>query len=136
MFSKKTTVWHPSFKTLIYTINFQVHPRMRWNKRLKYGCLVCLSSDDFHFNFLFAVVKERNPAELVKGRLMLKFEDSAVLDFNATYQMVESPAFFEAYRHVLTALQVSIRCFSKDAILLRFRILKSYRVLITNYSLL
>ena len=47
------------------------------------------------------------PANIVQGIIGLKFENPDELDYNAQYCMVESPAFFEAYRHVLEALQVS-----------------------------
>uniref|UniRef100_A0A914PWH2 DNA2/NAM7 helicase helicase domain-containing protein n=1 Tax=Panagrolaimus davidi TaxID=227884 RepID=A0A914PWH2_9BILA len=77
--------------------------RMRWDKRLKYGSLVCLSSDEFQEVFLFATVIERD--ELINGKVGLKFEEVSKINTKWKYKMVESPAFFEAYRHVMTALQ-------------------------------
>ena len=83
---------------------------MRWNKRLIFGSLVCLSADNFHKNFLFASLIDRDNLETwnVVG---LQFCNESVFANNPaardqTYQMVESPAFFEAYKHVMSALQV------------------------------
>lgn len=80
---------------------------MRWNKRFIYGSLVCLSMDGFRNNLVFAVVKDRDENKLVQGVVGLKFENPDALDYEARYLTVESPAFFEAYRHVLEALQVN-----------------------------
>ena len=83
---------------------------MRWNKRLIYGSLVCLSADNFHKNFLFASLIDRDNLE-TKNVVGLQFCNESVFANNPaardqTYQMVESPAFFEAYKHVMSALQV------------------------------
>lgn len=85
---------------------FQVRKRMRWTKRFIFGSLVCLSMDGFRDNLVFAVVKDRDETKIVHGIIGLKFENPDAVDYNAQYCMVESPAFFEAYRHVLEALQV------------------------------
>ena len=84
---------------------------MRWHNRLIYGSLVCLSVDNFYENFLFASVIDRNNLE-TEHIVGLQFCNESVFANNPaardqTYQMVESPAFFEAYKHVLSALQVS-----------------------------
>lgn len=79
---------------------------MRWDKRLKYGSLVCLSSDDFQTVFLFATVLDRDAAVLAEGKIGLKFEEMSKVNTKWKYKMVESPAFFEAYKHVMMALQV------------------------------
>ena len=83
---------------------------MRWNKRLIYGSLVCLSADIFHKDFLFASLIDRDNLE-TKNVVGLQFCNESVFAKNPaardqTYQMVESPAFFEAYKHVMSALQV------------------------------
>ena len=78
----------------------------RWahSKRLIYGSFLCLSNDNFK-TMLFATVSKREPELLKKGRIDIRFiEEQDVLGIesrNCVYQMVESPAYFEAYRHVL-----------------------------------
>ena len=84
---------------------------MRWNKRLIYGNLVCLSADNFDENFLFASVIDRENLEK-EHTVGLQFCNQSFLANNPAerdqiYSMVESPTFFEAYKHVLYALQVS-----------------------------
>ena len=82
----------------------------RWaqSKRLLFGSFLCLSKDNFE-TMLFATVSERDPKELTRGRIDIRFiEEQDVLDIEKRqqqYQMVESPAYFEAYRHVLKGLQ-------------------------------
>ena len=57
---------------------------------------------------LFATVSKRDPEKLKKGRIDIHFiEEQDVFGIesrNHVYQMVESPAYFEAYRYVLTGL--------------------------------
>ena len=78
------------------------------SKRLMFGSFLCLSPDNFK-TMLFATVAEREPAELKEGRVKIRFiEQQDVLGIenrHCVYQMVESPAYFEAYRHVLTGLK-------------------------------
>ena len=82
----------------------------RWvsSKRLMFGSFLCLSSDNFKTMF-FATVSKREPEELKKGRIDIRFiKEQDVLGIesrNCVYQMVESPAYFEAYRHVLKGLK-------------------------------
>ena len=51
---------------------------------------------------LFATVSKRDPEELKKGRIDIHFiEEQDVFGIESrkhVYQMVESPAYFEAYR--------------------------------------
>lgn len=81
------------------------------SRRLIYGSLLCLSPDNFK-TVLFATVSDRNPSNLKKGQLTVLFED----EFEAkkklasdklllTYTMVESQAYYEAYKHILRGLQ-------------------------------
>ena len=77
---------------------------MRWNKRLKYGSLVCLSADDFRTHFIFATVLDRD--QIFQGRIGLKFENPQMLSTKQEYSLVESPAFYECYKYVMMALQV------------------------------
>ena len=82
----------------------------RWahSKRLLYGSFLCLSKDNFK-TMLFATVCDRDPMKVKKGRIDVRFIENQ--DFfeierrNCVYQMVESPAYFEAYRYVLKGLQ-------------------------------
>ena len=83
--------------------------KVKWetSKRLIYGSMVCLSKDDFQ-TVIFATVEERDAKKLVKGELVLRaLGDDAVLDVSHedAYVMVETTAYFEAYRHVLDGLQ-------------------------------
>uniref|UniRef100_A0A914YNR1 ZNFX1 domain-containing protein n=1 Tax=Panagrolaimus superbus TaxID=310955 RepID=A0A914YNR1_9BILA len=101
--SLESAVLHKQTGELIFFANIQILRRMRTNKRLIYGNLVCLSPDDFNTKFLFATVAERNTLE--NGKVGLKFEEILEVNTKKKYCMVESPAFFEAYQHVMTALQ-------------------------------
>ena len=82
----------------------------RWahSKRLLYGSFPCLSKDNFK-TMLFATVCDRDPMKVKKGRIDVRFiENQDVFEIerrNCVYQMVESPAYFEAYRYVLKGLQ-------------------------------
>ncbi|KAK6195663.1 hypothetical protein SNE40_001045 [Patella caerulea] len=78
------------------------------SKRLMYGSLVCLSSDNFK-TFYNATVSESNRELIAKGYIHLKFEHDLEkinsIDPDQQFIMVESMAFYEAYRHVLDGLQ-------------------------------
>ncbi|XP_066939877.1 NFX1-type zinc finger-containing protein 1-like [Macrobrachium rosenbergii] len=76
------------------------------SKRLLYGNLLCFSCDNFQ-TLTFASVAERD-AELYRkeGTIGVHFEtDIEDLDFSKKFVMVESRAYFMAYKHVLKALQ-------------------------------
>uniref|UniRef100_A0A914Y6H2 DNA2/NAM7 helicase helicase domain-containing protein n=1 Tax=Panagrolaimus superbus TaxID=310955 RepID=A0A914Y6H2_9BILA len=73
---------------------------------MKYQSLICLSSDNFKKDFLFATVIDRDEKHIKEGKVGLKFEGNMFeININVEYSMIESSAFFEAYRHVLTTLQ-------------------------------
>ena len=103
-------VCHPS--GICYRIRFDVKPlrRVRWEstRRLIYGSLVCLSSDDFRTQ-MFATVANRTPESLMKGELEVMFQDNhrevSTIPPDRTFNMAETSAYFEAYRHVLGGLQ-------------------------------
>ena len=82
----------------------------RWpkSKRLLFGSFLCLSKDNFK-TILFATVSNRDENNLKKGRVDIRFIEEqnfgGIEIRNCIYQMVESPAYFEAYRHVLTGLK-------------------------------
>uniref|UniRef100_A0A914XBR8 NFX1-type zinc finger-containing protein 1 n=1 Tax=Plectus sambesii TaxID=2011161 RepID=A0A914XBR8_9BILA len=96
---------HKMTGEMLCTARFKAFKRTRWHKRLIGGSLVCLSYDDFHENFIFAVVADRNVDKLATGEVGLFFETPALIDHDAIYRMVESSAYFEAYQHVLRSLQ-------------------------------
>jgi len=85
--------------------------RWRYSKRLIYGSLVCLSSDDFA-SIRIATVAHRDPEHLQDGELIIQFETDMeqirLLPPTERFLMVETSAYFEAYRHVLLALQVRL----------------------------
>ncbi|XP_056130189.1 NFX1-type zinc finger-containing protein 1 [Lampris incognitus] len=98
---------------LAYTVRFDSRPlkSVRWesSKKLIYGSLVCLSCDNFD-SFLFATVSNREPKTLRTGHVQLIFtEDSRCkltqIQMDQSFLMVETPAYFEAYRYVLEGLQ-------------------------------
>ena len=83
--------------------------KVKWehSRRLIYGSLLCLSQDDFK-TITYATVVKRDPKLLEDGLLTIKFEGDTngfEIDPNEEFTMVESTAYFEAYRHVLEGLQ-------------------------------
>lgn len=57
---------------------------------------------------IFATIAERDIANLANGSLLVNFikeANESELDWDESYTMVESEAFFEACHHVLKALQ-------------------------------
>lgn len=115
---RNVTVLYPvcNGKGMVYRIRFDSLHRsvshVKWGKtkRLKFGSLLCLSADDF-YNLLFGTVENRDPKELCLGELEVRFEGDNLDRLNQSitmkekFEMVESPAFFEAYRHVLDGLK-------------------------------
>ena len=103
-----------SRKGMVYRIRFDsLHHSLRYvnwekSKRFKFGSLLCLSEDDF-YTLHFATVESRD--DICRGELDVRFEGVELKDLNrfieanVKFDMVESPTFFEAYRHVLDALK-------------------------------
>ncbi|CAL8240199.1 unnamed protein product [Gadus morhua 'NCC'] len=98
---------------LAYVIKFDVKPLkfVRWesSKRLLYGSLLCMSCDNFE-SILFATISERELKDVKKGIIQVIFSDEskqklATMQTNLPFLMVETSAYFEAYRHVLEGLQ-------------------------------
>ncbi|KAI4900627.1 hypothetical protein NFI96_021503, partial [Prochilodus magdalenae] len=96
-----------------YRVQFDARPLefVRWenSKRLLYGSLVCLSMDNFE-TFLFATVSDRDPKLLKEGQVQLSFSrdsraELANVQASHSFLMVETTAYFEAYRYVLEGLQ-------------------------------
>ena len=107
-------------------IGFQIYfdvsrlQRVNWehSKRLIFGSLLCLSCDNFQ-TMLFATVVDRNPELLEFGLVTVQFEGERLetcfqINPDQYYVMVESTAYFEAYRHILDGLkQISFRHFTE-----------------------
>ncbi|KAM8945862.1 LOW QUALITY PROTEIN: NFX1-type zinc finger-containing protein 1 [Pelodytes ibericus] len=98
---------------IVYKVQFDTAPlkMVRWqnSKRLLYGSLVCMSKDNFE-SFLFATVANREVDHLKQGKVQLLFCDQSREELSKTcpmdsFLMVETTAYFEAYRHVLEGLQ-------------------------------
>ena len=97
---------------IAFLVQFDVSrlSRVRWehSRRLIYGSLLCLSHDNFR-TACFASVVKRDADALQNGQLVVKFEgedfNPFTIDPSTEFEMVESSAYFEAYRHVLHSLQ-------------------------------
>uniref|UniRef100_W5N812 Zinc finger, NFX1-type containing 1 n=1 Tax=Lepisosteus oculatus TaxID=7918 RepID=W5N812_LEPOC len=100
-------------KGILHRVQFETHnlKGVNWenSKRLLFGALLCLSKDDFE-TMIFATVANRDMKDLVKGITTLNFTEEGRLKLcdvsqSDTFLMIETTAFFEAYRHVLKGLQ-------------------------------
>ncbi|XP_068451312.1 NFX1-type zinc finger-containing protein 1 [Clinocottus analis] len=98
---------------IAYIVQFDIQPLkfVRWqnSKRLIYGSLVCLSCDNFE-TFLFATVSDRDPKTLQKGLVQIAFTEEsrsklARFENDQLFMMIETTAYFEAYRYVLEGLK-------------------------------
>ncbi|XP_078457991.1 NFX1-type zinc finger-containing protein 1 [Lampetra planeri] len=98
---------------IIHNVSFDVRPlrSVRWDnsKRLLFGSLVCLSRDNFD-SMLFASVANRGCEDLRQGLVSLCFSKESRRELpdvkpSDVFLMVETTAYFEAYRHVLEGLQ-------------------------------
>lgn len=96
---------------LTHVLQFDVSGlgKVRWHstKRLIFGSLICLSPDNFT-TFFFATVVNREPAQLEKGLVTVRFEhdhETVRNMFGHTFTMAETTAYFESYKHVLLGLQ-------------------------------
>ncbi|NXV98239.1 ZNFX1 protein, partial [Calonectris borealis] len=98
---------------IVYKVQFDIKPLkfVRWqnSKRLLYGSLICMSKDHFE-TCLFATVSSRDHADLAHGIVQLCFNAQsqallAEVQPSDSFLMVETTAYFEAYRHVLEGLQ-------------------------------
>uniref|UniRef100_A0A914UKQ1 UBA domain-containing protein n=1 Tax=Plectus sambesii TaxID=2011161 RepID=A0A914UKQ1_9BILA len=104
---------HKMSGEMLCTARFKAPKRGCLHKRLIGGSLVCLSCDDFHENFIFAVVADRNICKLATGKVGLFFETPAQIVHDTIYRMIESNAYFDnsmyglqlTYLHVLRSLQ-------------------------------
>ena len=100
-----------------------------YSKRLMFGSLVCLSCDNFQ-TIYFATVAKRDLEALTYGIVTIQFEGDQVediflkIDSNERFVMVESTAYFEAYRHVLEGIKRASELHLTD----RLQIFKKYLV--------
>ncbi|PIK63033.1 hypothetical protein BSL78_00040 [Apostichopus japonicus] len=101
----------PFDEGIVYMARFSTEhlTRINWerSRRLLFGSLVCLSSDNFE-TVHFAIVANRKIEGLQGGLIDLKFHgaiETLPTLFSETFTMAESSAYFEAYRHVLKRIQ-------------------------------
>ncbi|UYV64754.1 ZNFX1 [Cordylochernes scorpioides] len=102
----------PTEAGIVTVLNFDLSglKNVKWetSKRLLHSSLVCLTYDDFE-TFHFATVAVRKPEFLKKGFVEVQLENLTADHFlelaTKVYTMVETSAYFEAYRHVLKGLQ-------------------------------
>ena len=96
-----------------FQIQFDIRKLLRVNwehsRRLIFGSLLCLSRDNFQ-TMMFATVARRDPKLLADGLVIVQFEHDGLerafqIDPDQQFVMVESTAYFEAYRHILVGLQ-------------------------------
>ena len=98
---------------LLHRVQFDVSRmrRVNWehSKRFKYGSLYCLIDSNSTSTMYFVTITDRNPKELKNGILKVKFFDDndaeSITIQQQQFFMIESPAYFESYRHVLEGLQ-------------------------------
>ena len=80
----------------------------KYTRRLIFGSLVCLSKDDFK-TMIFATITNRNPEDLHEGLLDIRFTERVHAQKycrnNDSMVMVETPSYFEAYKHVLDGMK-------------------------------
>ena len=120
------------FSGVGFQIQFDVRKfqRVNWehSKRLIFGSLLCFSRDNFQ-TIYFATVVKRDPKLLTYGLVTVQFEGDGVgdvlqIDPNERFVMVESTAYFEAYRHILEGIKRASRLHLTD----RLQIFKKYLV--------
>jgi len=99
-------------EVIAYRLQFDITKTRTWNwehsKHLIYGSLVALSNDNFETMHICTVVN-RNTTDLTKGNVEVKFENESMqfslIGSAFTFTMAETSAYYEPYRHVLTALR-------------------------------
>jgi hypothetical protein len=95
---------------IVYRVSFTIDCEVAWerSKRLMYGALLCLSCDSFK-TLMWATVANRDVSLLASSlQIDIRFPTGFEANFTPenVYTMVESSTtYFEAYQHVLKALQ-------------------------------
>lgn len=85
--------------------------KWEFSKRLLYGSLVCLSSDFFENEFILAIVYNRDTDQIKNGLVSVQIYDEDhintkdLISEGKTYVILETTAYFEAYKHILKALR-------------------------------
>ena len=94
------------YKMQLEMTRFVRHVNWSVSKRLLYGSLVCLTDNEFN-SFYLATVVGRDEEDIRNGYFIVHFEEYVNTHeiLNRVFQMAESPAYFESYRHVLSSLQ-------------------------------
>ena len=100
------------FSSMGFEIKFDVSNlrNFKWehSRLLIFGSYLCLSNDEFCNHMMFATVVKRDPKLLREGKITIKFEDRSnpfAIDPSTVFTMIESAAYFEAYRYILERLQ-------------------------------
>ena len=100
------------FSGMGFEIKFDVSNlrNVKWehSRRLIFGSLLCLSNDEFRNHVMFATVVKTDPKLLREGKITVKFEDKSnpfAINPSTVFTMIESTAYFEAYRYILERLQ-------------------------------
>ena len=98
----------PETSGMSYRISFRKLDRVRWehSKRFLHGSLLLLTDDDFN-TFIFALVENRDIKDLEKGLVSISLMNQGDVSclWEREFVAAECPVLFEAYRHVLSALQ-------------------------------
>ena len=99
-----------TFSGVAYRISFKTPRKIKWNrsKKLQYGSLVCLSTDNFR-TLLYATIVERDAEDLNNGITSIQLQDCSPDDemkisSSMQFSMIESPGYYEAYAPVLKRL--------------------------------
>ena len=106
---------------VMYKLQFIVNKNVQWctSKRLPFGALLCLFiREDFTLptEVIFATVTRRKVDDLEEGYVEITVEYGDEQYLEAKYFiMVESEAFFEAYKHVLEGLKDLYHFHYKDS---------------------
>ncbi|ELU05196.1 hypothetical protein CAPTEDRAFT_135240 [Capitella teleta] len=92
---------------IVYQLQLNLSRKKQMNlqqsKRLMFGSLVCLTPDNFKTIVIGTVEREND--DLERGVVFIKVEEHSVVDCSKSYEMVENPAFSEAYKHNLKKIQ-------------------------------
>lgn len=94
-------------RKFLHSVNINQGKKMKFenSKRLMFGNFVCFSKDNFK-TLLLGSVADRDPDQLKNGMIGVQFEfDAKCNDLSGKFIMMESKAYFMAYKHVLKALQ-------------------------------
>ncbi|XP_054723705.1 NFX1-type zinc finger-containing protein 1-like [Uloborus diversus] len=97
---------------IFYLASFDIslfsHVNWECTKRFMTGSLICFSNDNFD-SIVFASIAQRDAKLLKQGMLIIKLEESSseglICGLSNSCIMVETEAYFEAYRHNLAALK-------------------------------